>query len=1312
MARLVKGSTEYVGPFLYDYSMNDEAHAIRYREPEIDSTLAALFERELGVSSVFARVLVARGFTAVSEVEQFLEPSLTRDWDDPFNIPDMETGAQRVVAALDRGERICVFGDYDLDGVSSAAIVSRALESLGGSVAVVLPSRTEDGYGLTDGAAERIRAVSPDLLITVDCGVSAVSEIAQLTDSGIDVVVTDHHTPGDLIPQGVPIINPKLVPGSPSYNLAGAGVALKLVHAVGVLVGKPTLWRDLVDLATLGTVADVMPLRGENRALVAAGLEKIHTAPYVGIAALADASRTQVQAITAERISFTLAPRLNAAGRVSTPEDAYQLLVTDDPIEARNYAHRLNAHNQARRDLEAEMAQQVEAEIERTYRGERAIVLASEGWHDGVKGIVAARTAGRYGVPAILASVEDGLAVGSGRSVGQINLYDALEATSAHLERYGGHAGAAGMAFRLDAIDTFRAALVEYLDALPDDAFISQVTVDAVVTMDELTALLAEEVDGLEPYGADNRRPLFAAHGVCVKNGGAVGGDGAHLKFQAYQNGIQIPAIYFRCPTELMRAALSQQSCDGSNPLYVDIVFELELDTYRGNRKPRIVVRDMAVCDSTGSGGPEPCDPAQSADWAGDESSPNPSASSQEAQAAVPHTPMPDEVSDLPLVDFIEHLFEEAEDSFLRRDYAGILDAPVFHTKLAGVTFDDRQETIAQLAAGEPLDLRRDHANPYDANAVAVWSLRQNRQLGFLNRDLAAEIAGALDAGAGYFVELADVTGGEEGRSYGVNVRVTRSDAHEVAEQRSNYIAQRRDRWRGLDEADLERQLVRHFIGDGALHGAQAESLAHLSRGRNTLTVMATGRGKSLIFHLHAAKTALSHGGASIFVYPLRALISDQAHHLQESFADLGLNVSVITGESSETARAAGFEALELGQTDIVLTTPEFLYFHRERFQRSGRVRFIVVDEAHHIGQARAGNRPAYSQLGSVIESLTAAGDAPAPTVLAVTATASDEVADRIGQVLGIHERVLDPSVRSNLLIGDVRGLERHEKPRKMLDIVSAGGKSVVYVNSREESVKLARLIRTEISELAGRTAFYNGGLGRKVRHEIERRFREGEISVVIATSAFGEGVNIPDVRNVVLFHMPFSDVEFNQMAGRCGRDGTPATVHLLFGERDASINEYILGSLAPTVEALRALYLALRERAVQAGWNAFQVTNAELADRANALAPKKPGGQDQSQEQPAAPQPAGASRLDEQAVSTGIGVFRELGFLATEGRSSARRITLVQNPPRMDLDRSPRYAEGLDEIEAFDQFKAWALGAGSDELLMRFNRPILPSRS
>ncbi|PKQ37105.1 MAG: single-stranded-DNA-specific exonuclease RecJ [Actinobacteria bacterium HGW-Actinobacteria-1] len=1198
-----------------------EWSVIRTDEPEVRALSA-----ELGLSVVTASILAGRGLTSAERAREFLSPSLDRDWPSTASIPGMSEAAERVARAVRDSERIVVFGDFDLDGISSAALALLGLRQLGAHVDATVPHRFREGYGLTPPAIERLLGMKPQLVVTVDTGVSAAAEVAALKEHGVDVVVTDHHEPGDLVPMGIPVANPKLA-GADALELAGAGVALALVRAVGELLGEPDAWKDLTDLATLGTVADIVPLTGPNRALVFDGLARMRSAARTGVSALANVSGVEVAEMAAEKIAFSLAPRLNAAGRMADPGLALDLLVETDSTRAAELAVSLDEHNRLRQAAEGDLMDLALAEAERVHReGARVLVLAGEGWHEGVRGIVASRIVSRYGIPALLFCVEDGEAQGSGRSVAGVDLFSAVSSAAPMLTRFGGHAAAVGVTLPAEDLGRFTAELEAWMSAVPADAFVRSVRIDAEVPLDGLSKSLAAELSRLEPFGFGNPRPLLGTRGVFLNARRAVGKRNEHLKFTAYDGVASVPGIMFRCPD--IESVLVTESA-------VDIAYELEVDTWQGTERMQLLARDIR--------------PQRTPD-------------------------------DAPAAALVEDLFTHAEEILARGDYAGIAEADSFHTKLAGVTFEGRQDIIARLTEGTPLRLERQPENPYDPNACALFDPFGD-QVGFFNRMLAGALAPYIDAGVEYDVSVTEVTGGAEGESRGVNVLVARHDAVVDDEEAAQAARARREELAALGASELDEHLVRHLIGDRQLHAAQAQALDHLAAGENTLVVMATGRGKSLIFHLHAARLAIARGEASVFVYPLRALVADQAFHLRDTFAELGLTVRTVTGETAPGARDDAFEALGQGLTDVVLTTPEFLVHHAERFAASGRVRFVVVDEAHHVGLARAGHRPAYARLDRALETLGA------PLVVAVTATADTATAESIRAVLGTTALVLDPTVRENLVLEDRRGSA--DKTALVSAIAASGDKVIVYVNSRETTVQLARQLRARVPHLLHAVAFYNGGMTRESRHAVEGAFRDGSVRVVVATSAFGEGVNIPDVRHVVLYHLPFNAVEFNQMCGRVGRDGQSARIHLVFGEKDARINTMILESLAPGRDDLAALYLALKDCAGE-GDGSIEVTNADLAVRVKQRRPK--------------------TAMNDKGVSAAIGVFRELGLVTSEGTGAYRRLQLMPAPEgKLDLASSVRYAEGLEEMAEFTDFRAWALEAQPDTLLARINRPILP---
>ena len=1093
---------------------------VAHESPQLERELSA----GLGVPSLVARIMVAHGIESVEQGRLFLTPSLKRDWSDPLSIPGMSGVADRIETALRSGERMAVFGDFDVDGITSTCLLTEALREFGGTVTPFIPHRFDEGYGLSRAALDRvIEQADPSLIITVDNGIAAKDEVPYLVERGVDLVVTDHHEPADLVPHGVPLTDPKLDVAGPSRELAGAGVALKLVQVLGARLGKPSLWRSLTEVAALGTVSDMMPLTPENRALVADGISQMRVTTRPGFIALAALTKTDLSSITADGLSFSLIPRLNAAGRMADPKLALDLLLERDPIEAGRLASRLESINQERRSIEGKLTEEAQALVEKTYDGGRVIVVGGEGWHEGVKGIVASRLVNRYHVPALLFSIEDGIARGSGRSVGSVSLFDAVGRCSDCLIRFGGHAGAVGVTLEATRLDEFRERLGSVLAELPEEDFEDRGEVAAVVRLSELDIDTIGQISRLEPFGQGNKVPLLAATGVTMVDRAAVGKTGDHMRFVATDGAASVPAIMFRAPD--IDALCSCESV-------VDLVFEAVVEHWQGRVKTKLMVKDI-LCRNGEANDPGNAGP-----------------------------PAPEPVCDTSVSD----------------------------------PFGDLE----------------------------------------------------------------------------------RFPAMEVDRRRRSMLAQ-------LPYDELTRALIHAFIGAHAPHATQLDALEALRQQESALAVMGTGRGKSLIFHIHAAREAILRGQASVFVYPLRALVADQAFHLASTMAALGISVGVLTGETPEADREATFRGLASGSVDIVLTTPEFLAIHRDRFAEAHRIGFVVVDEAHHSGLAKGGHRSAYLEFPDI---LVALGN---PTVLAVTATASSDIAREISRLLPIKRTFVDEAVRENLHVEDDRDLSCREN--RLVSIVASGEKCVVYVNSRDQSVQLARTLRKRVPELAGGIAFYNAGLDRDDRTRVERAFRAGELTCIVSTSAFGEGVNLPDIRHVVLYHMPFGAIEFNQMSGRAGRDGDPAVIHLLYSSRDARINERLLDAFAPERDELVTLYRALqtmwRSHRGKTGEPSFGASDIDIAQMCLAIDARTP--------------------VDERSVSSGLAIFEELGFLTVTGHDESRRIAMAENPGHVTLTRSIRYLEGIRSRLEFAAFRGWALDASASDMLARVNRPIIP---
>lgn len=482
----------------------------------IDQPAVAALAAELRIPAFAAELLIRRGFTETGKAAAFLDPRL-KALRDPFELPDMELAVERTLAAIDRHERIVFYGDYDVDGVTSLALLSRVLRALGAEPVCFLPSRMEEGYGLsTDGVARCLEEHQPALLIAVDCGTTSVAEIARLGERGVDVVVLDHHECAEELPRCVAVVNPKR--GQNDRHLCSAGLAFKFAHAL--LKRRPVAQFDLrcvLDLVALGTVADLVPLLDENRTFVKHGLRQLAESSWPGVRALIEVSGLSAP-LNAGHIGFGLGPRLNAAGRLGTARDALELLLTDDPGRGESLARSLDSQNRDRRALEDRVCTEAEAQLATWFvpASHAAIVVGAPEWHQGVVGIVASRLARRHHRPAIVIAFDEaGRGKGSGRSIAGLSLITALGACAAHLTTFGGHALAAGLSLAATSFDAFRDSFLSTArTSLTEEQLLPSIRPEAELPLGSIDLSLLDLLDTLAPFGAGHRQPLFFARGV------------------------------------------------------------------------------------------------------------------------------------------------------------------------------------------------------------------------------------------------------------------------------------------------------------------------------------------------------------------------------------------------------------------------------------------------------------------------------------------------------------------------------------------------------------------------------------------------------------------------------------------------------------------------------------------------------------------------------------------------------------------------------------------------------------------------------
>lgn len=555
----------------------------KWTMPRLDKELAARLAEECGISPLPALLLVARGYDTAEKLEAFLG---AEEWNSPFLLPDMEKAAARVTHAIEKYEKIAVYGDYDADGVTATAMLYAYLEARGADVLYEIPDREAEGYGLNPQAVDRLKEAGVGLIITVDNGISAAGEIAYARSLGIDTVVTDHHHPPERLPEAAALVDPYLPAcKSPFRDLCGAGVAFKLIAALeGEEADVEELFGHFADLLAIGTVADLVPLIGENRLFVRRGLQLAAQTDRPGLRALLQGAGLELGRLSSGSLAFGVAPRVNAAGRLGSAKRAVRLFLSDYEEEAESLAAELEEENNRRKQLEADIFADAAAMLRREpHRAlDRVLVLAGEGWHPGVIGIVASRLVERYGKPCILIAEGEGEATGSGRSVAGFSLIDAVTACAPLLTRFGGHTMAAGMSLAPEQIEPFAREINRYAALLPGPMPDPVLKLDCKLNPAGLSARLADELMSLEPFGAGNPSPLFGLARMTLEGVTPVGG-GKHLRLAVSRDGICSTAMLF---------GTSEEDFPYRKGDMLDLAVALEKNTYRGEESLTLIVRD------------------------------------------------------------------------------------------------------------------------------------------------------------------------------------------------------------------------------------------------------------------------------------------------------------------------------------------------------------------------------------------------------------------------------------------------------------------------------------------------------------------------------------------------------------------------------------------------------------------------------------------------------------------------------------------------------------------------------------------------
>lgn len=550
----------------------------------LDKERAAAFAQTYGVPFFLAMLMNIRGLDDAAHLREFLGEG--EPLSDPFLLKDMDKAAARITRAVDNMEKIAVYGDYDADGVTSTAMLYSYLETRGADVIFYIPQREGEGYGMNIGAVEYLKEQGVSLIVTVDNGISSVQEVARANELGIDVVVTDHHRPQEILPDAVAVVDAyRPDDTSPYKHFSGVGIAFKLLMALEDGAGDvEDLLEAYSDLAAIGTIGDIVPLTGENRTLIRAGLERLSQSDRPGVQALLENAGIAGKALTSTNVAFTLVPRINATGRMGAPERAVRLLISGYEEEAEVLSEEICADNEERRRVEAEIAEAAFADIEaKGYMKDRVVVVDGENWHHGVIGIVASRVTERCGKPCMIISRGETEAKGSGRSIEGFSLFEAICACGDLLIKFGGHPMAAGITLKSENIEAFRKRINQYAAEHFPQMPTQTVTLDCKLNPAALSVSMAQSLTQLEPFGNGNPQPVFGLFNMDLSNVTPVGG-GGHLRLTLEKNGAVITAMRFNTKPEELPYHIGDK---------IDLAVQLEAREFRGQPSLTVIVRDM-----------------------------------------------------------------------------------------------------------------------------------------------------------------------------------------------------------------------------------------------------------------------------------------------------------------------------------------------------------------------------------------------------------------------------------------------------------------------------------------------------------------------------------------------------------------------------------------------------------------------------------------------------------------------------------------------------------------------------------------------
>ena len=550
---------------------------------EQDKETVNRIAKEQGISTLLAKILVNRGIIDGKQIKIFLEPQ-RHDFHNPFSMLDMEKAVNRIIQAINNKEKTIIYGDYDVDGITSITVLKKFLNERGLDVDYYIPNRLEEGYGLNKEAIEEIAKKGYKLMITVDCGISGVEEVELANSLGIETIITDHHEQLDVLPNAYAIINPKRRDNTyPFRGLAGVGVVFKVIQAISMKLNLDEKeYLKYLDIVCIGTISDIVPLVDENRVIAKLGLMLVKCTKNVGLKELIQESGYKT--IDSGMVSFGIAPRINACGRMGKQEEALELFLTDNPEKAKTITKRLNEYNTQRQETEKQIFEQAISELEKENLEEKSsIVLAGENWHHGVIGIVASRITEKFFKPTILICIEDDIGKGSGRSVPGFDLHEALAQSSKYLEKYGGHEMAVGLSLKKENIQEFKNHFEEYAKSKGVKDIVPIINVDSEITKKDINKATVEQIKLLEPFGEQNKQPLLIYKNLKIASIRALS-EGKHLKLMLKDENEIINAIGFNL------GELSEEYLIGGK---VDVVGTLEINAYNGQEQIQINLKDI-----------------------------------------------------------------------------------------------------------------------------------------------------------------------------------------------------------------------------------------------------------------------------------------------------------------------------------------------------------------------------------------------------------------------------------------------------------------------------------------------------------------------------------------------------------------------------------------------------------------------------------------------------------------------------------------------------------------------------------------------